>query len=149
MRAFWLRWIVNAGVLLVVAETVNGPGPGGHDVFEVGGFLPALGAVFLITVANLLLQPLAKIVAGFGCVFNVLTLGLFGAVLTFVFYAVAFWLVGTLDPFGGFYVAGMKEAAIGAFWLAAANALLQPLLGGRDEPRQRDRDERRDEDRRR
>ncbi|MCC7491803.1 MAG: phage holin family protein [Fimbriimonadaceae bacterium] len=140
MKGFVLRCLVNAGVLLVVANQIDGRGPGGRDIFEVSGFGAAVGAVLCIAVVNALLQPLASIIRALGCVFNVLTLGLFGLALSFAAYTAAFWVIGTFDPFGGFNVAGLREAAIGACWLSIANALLTPLTrepDDRDEPRRR------------
>jgi len=135
MKAFVLRWLVNAGVLLVVAQQYTALGPDGHRAFEVSGFMPALGAVVMITLANVLLHPIGEVVTALGCIFNVVTLGLFGWAVSFAFYTFAFYLVGTLDPLGGFHVAGLKEAAFGAFWMSVANALLTPLLRRSDDRR--------------
>ena len=144
MKAFALRWLANAAVLLLAAGSINGSvaanAPG--DPFMVTGFVPALGAVVLITIANLLLQPLAKLITSMGCVFNLLTLGLLGLVVSFVFYAVAFYLVGVLDPFGGFRCETFAVACQAAAIMAVANALLGPVLDDKKD-RHDDRDERR------
>lgn len=125
---FILRWLVNAGVLLVAAGQINTPLVNGRDPFTVDGFGAACGAVVLITLANFLLQPLSLIGGRLGCLINVVTLGLWGLVVSFGFYVVAFWLVGTFELIDGFFVAGFREAALGALALAVVNAFLSPLL---------------------
>ena len=143
MRRFALRWLANAALLLIIANNLHGTG--GQAVFQVNGFRAALLAVALITLANVLVQPVAKVVASLGCLINLLTLGLYGWAISFVFYVVAFYTVGTLDIVEGFHVNTLQDALVGAFWLSVANALLSPLLDRRDDhDRGRDRD-RRDE----
>lgn len=143
MKAFALRWLANAAVLLLAAGSINGDGAANAagDPFKVQGFLPALGAIVMITIANLLLQPLAKVITSLGCVFNVLTLGLLGLAVSFLFYAMAFYVTGTLDFLGGFEVANFATACQAAVIMAVANALLSPLLDKKDD--RDDRDERR------
>lgn len=145
MKAFWIRWFANAAVLLLAAGAINGEvaanAPG--DPFMVQGFVPALGAVVMITIANLLLQPLAKLITVVGCVFNVLTLGLLGLVTSFAFYAIAFYIAGTLDFLGGFQVANFTTACQAALVMAISNAILGPLLDPDDPDKRERRDERR------
>jgi len=116
----------------------SGRGQCAGDPFKVQGFLPALGAVVMITIANFLLQPLAKIITSMGCVFNLLTLGLLGLVISFVFYAAAFYVAGTLDFLGGFEVATFATACQAAAVMAVANALIGPLVDKQDDRDHRD-----------
>jgi len=143
MKAFAVRWAANAVVLLLAAGAINGDvaANAAGDPFILKGFVPALGAVVMITIANLLLQPLAKLITSMGCVFNLLTLGLLGLVISFVFYAAAFYLTGTLDFLGGFEVANFATACQAAAVMAVANAILSPMLEKKDD--RDDRDERR------
>ncbi len=148
MKAFWLRWFANAGILMLVANQINGPhGPNAaDDVFKLKGFGAAMGAVVLITLCNVLLQPLAKLVKSLGCVLNFLSMGLLGLAASFLFYVFAFYVVGVLELVGGFQVAGFREAAAGALCLAVANALLSPIIerdGQREEERLDDQERRR------
>lgn len=145
MRAFLIRWLASAVALMLVARGVDG--------FEVAGFKPAMLAVAVLAVGNLLLQPIAQIIKSLGCLLNLVTLGLFETVVSLVFWVFAFYLVGALEVggrhlVGGFEVAGMQEAVIGALVLTFVNLCLSPWLNREHRSQRGDRD-RSDRDRHR
>jgi putative membrane protein len=107
MRWF-LHWIVNAVVLLIVSHFVTG--------FNVSGLLSAMFAVVIIGVVNATLGLFLKVVT---FPFAILTLGLF----VFVVDAIVLWFSSKFVP--GFSVNGFKPALIAALVLA----IIQMLLG--------------------
>jgi putative membrane protein len=107
MRWF-LHWIVNAVVLLVVSHFVSG--------FQISSFGSALFAVIIIGIVNATLGLFLKFVT---FPLSILTLGLF----VFVIDAIVLWFSSKLVP--GFSVTGFRPALIAALILA----LIQMLLG--------------------
>ncbi len=134
MMGLVIRWLASAVTLLVLANTVEG--------FTVEGIGAAMTAVVVLAIGNVMLKPFVKAITTAGCLINFLTLGLFEAVVGFVFWFLAFSLIG--DWFvlvEGFQTDGIGPVLIGAVSLAAVNAILTPFLD-KDERRDR-RDERR------
>jgi putative membrane protein len=107
MRWF-LHWIVNAVVLLIVSHFVSG--------FNLNGLLPAMFAVVIIGIVNATLGLFLKVVT---FPLAILTLGLF----VFVVDAFVLWFSSKFVP--GFSVNGFKPALIAALVLA----IIQMLLG--------------------
>ncbi|MFZ5365271.1 MAG: phage holin family protein [Patescibacteria group bacterium] len=100
---FILKWLFNAGGLLLVAYTVPG--------IEVTSFYIALILVVVLGVVNALLGGLIKLLT---LPLTILTLGLFNLVVN----GLMFWLVSTFIK--GFEVSG--------FWIAVLGALLYTLV---------------------
>jgi len=103
MLSLLLRWIVNAGALLLVAYLY----PGVH----VQDFLAALVAALVLGLVNALIRPILVILT---LPVTLLTLGLF----LFIINAALFWLVAELVS--GFTVTG--------FWAALVGSILYSLI---------------------
>ena len=103
MLSLLLRWIVNAGALLLVAYLY----PGVH----VQDFLAALIAALVLGLVNAVIRPILVILT---LPVTLLTLGLF----LFVINAALFWLVAELVS--GFMVTG--------FWAALVGSILYSLI---------------------
>jgi putative membrane protein len=103
-----LRWILNAGTLLVLAYYLPG--------LEVSGFYAALITALVLGLVNAVIRPLVILLT---LPINILTLGLF----TFIINALLFWFVSTVVK--GFEVAGFWPA----FWGALIMSLVSWVLG--------------------
>lgn len=140
MRGFLIRWAASALTLLFLANNVDG--------FEVKGIKPAFLAVAVLTLGNLLLQPVAYLVTRAGCLLNLLTLGLFEGLVGLLFWIIAFFLIGagggTQPLIAGFKVDGLEPAAIGAISLTLVNFLINPWVNRDHRDQRRDRREQRD-----
>jgi putative membrane protein len=106
-----LRWLINAGTLLLLASYLPG--------ISVSGWYSALIAALVLGLVNALIKPLLVILT---LPVNILTLGLF----TFVINALLFWFVGTVVK--GFLVAGFWPAFWGALILSIVSWLVSSLL---------------------
>ncbi len=106
-----LRWILNAGALLILAAFFEG--------VEISGFYAALIVVLVLGLINAVIRPLLIILT---LPVNILTLGLF----TFVINALLFWFVSTMVQ--GFHVDGFTSAFIGALVLSVASWILSMVL---------------------
>lgn len=103
MRGLLLRWVVNAGGLLLVSYLFDGV-----QVASVGwAFIAAL----FLGVINALIRPVVLVLT---LPINILSLGLF----TIVVNALMLWLTGSL--LAGFRVEG--------FWAAVGGALVLSLI---------------------
>ena len=106
-----LRWIINAGTLLLLANYLPGIG--------VSGWYSALIAALVLGLVNAIIQP---VLLFFTLPINILTLGLF----TFVINALLFWFVASFIE--GFSVVGFWPAFWGALILSAVSWLVGSLL---------------------
>ncbi len=106
-----LRWVINAGTLLLLASYLPG--------ISVSGWYTALITVLLLGLLNALLKPILVFLT---LPVNILTLGLF----TFVINALLFWFVATVVK--GFAVAGFWPAFFGALIISVINWLISDLL---------------------
>ena len=106
-----LRWAMNAGALLLIANYVPGMG--------VSGFYAALLVILVLGLVNALIRP---IVIFLTLPINILTLGLF----TFVINAFMFWFVSTVVK--GFEIDGFVPAAIGAVLLTLVSWIVGSFL---------------------
>ena len=103
-----LRWVLNAGTLLVLAYYLPG--------LEVSGFYAALITALVLGLVNAVIRPLIILLT---LPISILTLGLF----TFIINALLFWFVSTVVE--GFEVAGFWPA----FWGALIMSLVSWVLG--------------------
>jgi putative membrane protein len=106
-----LRWAMNAGALLLIANYVPGMG--------VSGFYAALVVILVLGLVNALIRP---IVIFLTLPVNILTLGLF----TFVINALMFWFVSTVVK--GFEIEGFVPAFIGALLLTLVSWVVGSFL---------------------
>lgn len=98
----FLRWLLNAVALLLVAYLVPG--------FQVSGFYAALIAALVLGLANAIVRPILFLLT---LPVTILTLGLF----TFVINALMLWFTSSIVK--GFDIASFQTALIGAviLWL--------------------------------
>ena len=106
-----LRWVLNAGVLLLIAQFFVG--------VEISGFYAALITALILGLVNAIIRPLIILLT---LPVNVLTLGLF----TFVINALLFWFVSTVVQ--GFHVDGFTSAFIGALIMTVASWIFSMFL---------------------
>ncbi len=106
-----LRWIINAGTLLLLAYYLPG--------ITVSGWYAALIAALILGLVNAVIKPVLVILT---LPVNILTLGLF----TFVINALLFWFVASFVD--GFFVAGFWPAFWGALILSIVSWLVSGLL---------------------
>ena len=111
MLSLLLRWIVNAGALLLVAYLY----PGVH----VQDFVTALVAALVLGLVNALIRPILVILT---LPVTLLTLGLF----IFVINGLLFWWVGSFVD--GFHVSGFWAGFFGAIVYSLISWLLASLL---------------------
>ncbi|KKQ28250.1 MAG: Conserved hypothetical membrane protein [Candidatus Magasanikbacteria bacterium GW2011_GWC2_37_14] len=106
-----LRWLINAGTLLLLANYLPG--------IQVSGWYSALIAALVLGLVNALIRPLFILLT---LPVNILTLGLF----TLVINALLFWFVGTVVQ--GFLVVGFWSAFWGALIMSVVSWLVSSLL---------------------
>jgi putative membrane protein len=106
-----LRWVANAGVLLLISQFLSG--------IEVTGWYAAFITALVLGLVNAVIRP---ILFFFTLPINILTLGLF----TFVLNGFLFWFVGTVVD--GFSVVGFWPAFWGALIMAMVNWIVSSLL---------------------
>jgi len=106
-----LRWVINAGTLLLLAYYLPG--------IVVTGWYTALITALVLGLVNAVLKPILLILT---LPVNILTLGLF----TFVINALLFWFVASFIK--GFEVAGFVPAFWGALILTVVSWLVSGLL---------------------
>lgn len=109
-----LRWVVNAGALLLVAYLYPG--------VTVESFFAALIAALVLGLVNAIVRPVLVLLT---LPVTVLTLGLF----LFVINAFLFWFVAEIVQ--GFRVTGFGAALIGSILYSVITLLTSWLLFGR------------------
>lgn len=107
MTYYLIHWIVAAVAVLITSKVISG--------FKVSGFISALIAALMISVANYLLWPLLIFLT---LPLNILTLGLF----TFIVNGLVLKIASLFVP--GFHVEGFLAAVFGSLFLAIISALL-------------------------
>ncbi len=106
-----LRWVINAGTLLLLAYYLPG--------MEVSGWYAALITALVLGLVNAVLKPILLILT---LPVNILTLGLF----TLVINALLFWFVASFIK--GFDVDGFAPAFWGALILSVVSWFVSGLL---------------------
>ncbi|ROT33751.1 phage holin family protein [Micromonospora sp. HM5-17] len=115
---FLLRLVISAVALWVTSLVVPGIELTGRSGWE--NAVTVLVVAFIFGVVNAVLKPIIHVV---GCVFYVLTLGLFALVVNALLFLLTDWIAGLFDlPFSidGFWP---------AFWGAIVMAVVGWLLG--------------------
>src|SRR3972149_2397513 len=114
MTGFVIRWIINAGGLLLISQVIRG--------IEVDGVVAALAAAAVLGVFNAVLRPVLLILT---LPLTIVTLGLFALVLNgFMLY-----LVGTVVR--GFSVHGFWSAVFGAILLSLVSGVANAFINDR------------------
>ena len=114
MMALVLRWVLNAGALLLVAFLYPG--------VKVETFFAALIAALVLGLVNAVIRPILVVLT---LPVTVLTLGLF----IFVINALLFWLVAEILE--GFHVAGFWAALFGSILYSIIATVIAWLVVGR------------------
>lgn len=123
---FLVRLVVNATALWITTLLISGIEVGGRG----GGKVATLLAVALIFgVVNAILKPVIRVV---GCVFYLLTLGLFALVVNALLFLLTDWIASQLGL--AFTVDGFWPAFWGAIVLAVVSWLISVVI---PEPRDR------------
>lgn len=107
----FLRWIVNAAALMIIAYIVPG--------IEVSGWYSAFIAALVLGLINVFLRPVLLILT---LPVNILTLGLF----TFVLNGVLFYFASSVVK--GFSVSGFGAAFLGALIMTGINILVHSIF---------------------
>ena len=111
-----IRWLINAGAILLVAWILEG--------IDVRGPGTALVAALALGLVNAVIRPVVLFLTmPLGC----LTLGLF----TFVVNALMFWLAAAVVP--GFDVDGFVSALLGSLLVSAVSTVASRLWVDRGE----------------
>ncbi|HEY8552358.1 MAG TPA: phage holin family protein [Thermaerobacter sp.] len=111
-----IRWLINAGAILLVAWLLEG--------IDVSGPGTALVAALVLGLVNAVIRPVVLFLTmPLGC----LTLGLF----TFVVNALMFWLAAAVVP--GFEVEGFVSALLGSLLVSVVSTVASRLWVDRGE----------------
>ncbi len=106
-----IRWLINAFVLILIAQFVSG--------IEVTGLYVAIITTALLALVNALIKPILVILT---LPINILTLGVF----TLVINALLFWFVSSFVD--GFVVAGFTTAFLGALIMSLASWFINMMI---------------------
>jgi putative membrane protein len=122
---FLIRTLVTAVGLWVATATVSGIYVSGGNAFSRA--LTLIGVAIIFGLVNAILKPLVKV---FGCLFYVLTLGLFALVVNALLFLLAGWLSRLLHL--PMYVDGFWPAFWGAIIVSVVSWAINLVLGDRD-----------------
>jgi putative membrane protein len=121
-----IRVLITAVALFVAAEVVPGIELHGHTTLSKIATLLVVALIF--GVANVVIKP---IVQTLGCVFYILTLGLFGLVVNGLMLWLTSWVAGKLNE--PFHVTGFWPAFWGAIIVGLVSWPLSIVVVGRRE----------------
>ena len=121
MRALLLRWILLSLAVWGAASVLP------NHMMVVSSVWSALLAVVVIGFVNSLVKPILFIFKLVTFPINLLTLGLFALIVSFVMNAIVFWLAGH-GWLPGFRVHGVVGAAAGAAIMSVISGVLALLL---------------------
>lgn len=107
----FLRWLLNAGALFVIAALIPG--------IEISGFYAALLTIVVLGLVNAIIRPLLILLT---LPVTILTLGLF----TLVINAILFWFVSSIVK--GFDVAGFVPAFLGALAMSISSWIISSIF---------------------
>lgn len=123
MRWFLFRWILATGALWGTASILP-------TCVRLQGLLPAFLATAVIGLLNALVRPILFIFRVVTFPINLLTLGLFSLLTSFVMNTLIFWGVGRSGWIQGFSVPGFGAAVMAALGMSVINGLLTWLARG-------------------
>ncbi|MFG3297914.1 phage holin family protein [Micromonospora chersina] len=121
---FLIRLAITAVALWVTTLIVPGVKVTGHNGFNTVFTLVVVALIF--GAVNALLKPVIKV---FGCVFYLLTLGLFALVVNALLFLLTDWIARGLDL--SFHVNGFWAAFWGAIVMAVVSWLISVVLPDR------------------
>ncbi|GAB3819113.1 phage holin family protein [Micromonospora zhanjiangensis] len=126
--AFVVRLVINAIALWITTLVVSGIEVSGRSAGVTALTLLAVALIF--GVVNAVLKPIIRVL---GCVFYVLTLGLFALVVNALLFLLVGWIA---DQFNlPFRVAGFWPAFWGAIVMAVVSWLISLVVPDRGEDR--------------
>jgi putative membrane protein len=125
---FLIRLVINAIALWITTLVVNGIEVSGRSTATNALTVLAVAAIF--GVVNAVLKPVIHVV---GCVFYVLTLGLFALVVNALLFLLTDWIASLFDL--PFKVDGFFPAFWGAIVMAVVSWLISVVVPGRNEER--------------
>ncbi|MFF0719127.1 phage holin family protein [Micromonospora sp. NPDC003816] len=125
---FLIRLVTTAVALWITTLIVPGVEVTGRTGYDTVFTLLIVALIF--GVINAVLKPLIKVV---GCVFYLLTLGLFALVVNALLFLLTDWIAGTLDL--PFHVHGFWAAFWGAIVMAVATWLISVVVPDRADRR--------------
>jgi len=111
LKAFLLKWLINAVALFVVVNVVAG--------ISVGRWQTMLAGALVLGLLNAFFRPLLILLT---LPINVLTLGFFTLIINGLILYLAAWLIK------GFYVAGFWNAFVAALVFSIVSFLLNLLI---------------------
>jgi putative membrane protein len=121
---FLIRVVVNAIALWVTTLVVSGIDLSGKSTTT--NILTLLAVALIFGVVNAILKPIIHVV---GCVFYILTLGLFALVVNALLFLLTDWIAGELDlPFN---IDGFWPAFWGAIVMAVVSWLISLVIPDR------------------
>jgi putative membrane protein len=123
MRAIVLRWVLLSVAVWGTADVLP------DRMVKLDQVWQAALAAAVIGLLNALVKPLMFVFKIVTFPINLLTLGMFGLVVSFVMNMIIFWGVGQWLP--GFHVHGILGAAAGAGIMGVINGVLIMLTGER------------------
>jgi len=116
-----IRVVINAVALWVTTLVVSGiEVSAGSTAKEIGTLLLV---ALIFGVVNAVIKPLIKVV---GCVFYILTLGLFALVVNALLFLLTDWIAGALDL--PFHISGFWAAFWGAIVMAVVTWAISVLV---------------------
>ncbi|GIG88902.1 phage holin family protein [Plantactinospora endophytica] len=123
---FLIRLVISALALWVTSLVVPGIELTGRTTGEDA--LTVLVVAFIFGVVNAVLKPIIRVV---GCVFYVLTLGLFALVVNALLFLLTDWIAHVFDL--PFQIDGFWPAFYGAIVMAVVSWLIGVVWPGRSE----------------
>jgi len=123
VKWFLLRWILATGALWGTASILP-------TCVKLEGLLPAFLATAVIGLLNALVRPILFIFKVVTFPINLLTLGLFSLLTSFVMNTLIFWGVGGSGWIHGFSVLGFVAAVKAALVMSVINGVLTWLARG-------------------
>jgi putative membrane protein len=123
---FLVRLLTTAAALWVTTYVVSGIDVSGTSTAD--NALTLIVVAFIFGVVNAVLKPIIKVV---GCVFYLLTLGLFALVVNALLFLLTDWIAGVFDL--PFHVNGFWPAFWGAIVVAIVSWVISVILPDRFE----------------
>lgn len=125
MRRLLWYWIISAGALLLAVLALR-PNVDITPLWQVIWLAPLLGLV------NVLVGGVTSIISLIAFPVNLLTLGCFGFVLSFLGNVLVIYYLGTAHRLAAFHVKSFLWAAALAILMALFSAVLNMLLPGKE-----------------
>lgn len=122
--AFLIRLVINAVALWITTLIVSGIEVTGHSAGTRA--LTVLVVAVIFGVVNAVLKPIIKVV---GCIFYILTLGLFALVVNALLFLLTSWIAKQVDL--PFHINGFWPAFWGAIVMTVVSWLISVVVPDR------------------